>query len=65
MANPIMVRITEGDQLVMHCTLAAVFDQNQFIRSLVADALVSEGNTAERQDSEGCTVTAVVELDRC
>jgi len=54
------VRITEGDQLILACDISDIANQNEFIRGLVAEAQAASDGMAEREDAEGCMVTAVI-----
>jgi hypothetical protein len=57
------VQIKEGNQLVLNCDVADIADHNEFIRSLVAEAKLASDGLAEREDSEGCLVTAIYFAD--
>jgi ribosome modulation factor len=57
------VQIKEGNQLILACDVAEIANQNEFIQSLVAEAQAASDGMSEREDGEGCLVTALVNSD--
>ena len=55
------IRITEIDHPIIDADLATYEPPNQFIRELISAA--RETGEAERCDSDGCPVTAIITAD--
>lgn len=59
------VQIKEGDQLVLRFEASEAKHENEFIRKLVQEALLSSDGMAECEDNFGCTVTAIINRSEC